>query len=203
MELSAPDPSLQPGHMRVGDTDRTLVADLLAAAYAEGRLGRDEHDGRLAQAMTAKTYNDLREITRDLVPAVEQRTVGAFASERTRASGSASVGKTDTAVAIFSAVERKGAWHVPTQMVSVNLFGGSSFDFRDAIFETNEVVINACAMFGGIDIKVPHGVGVRNETVAIFGGTSLKRVNQAPGGPTIVLKGLLVFGGIEVTGPRG
>ena len=43
--------------MRAGDSDRAVVSDLLSAAYAEGRLTRDEHDARLAQALEAKTFD--------------------------------------------------------------------------------------------------------------------------------------------------
>lgn len=189
--------------MRVGDADRALVADLLSAAYAEGRLTRDEHSARLEQAMSSRTYDDLRSVTTDLVPTITERSVGAFnASGRSRTSRSSSGRRTDSSYAVFSSVERKGVWHVPGHLVNVSLFGGSTFDFRDADFESAEVVFEVGAIFGGIDIRVPRGVNVRNETVAVFGGTSMKRVEPAPGGPTIVLKGLVLFGGVDVKGPK-
>lgn len=202
MSLPIPDSSRQPGHMRVGDTDRTIVADLLSAAYAEGRLTREEHDSRLEQAMAAKTYDDLRVVTRDLVPITEERVVGAFNASGYPRARSTTGGKTDTTMAIFSGVERKGAWHVSPSMLNISLFGGSAFDFTDAVFDAPEITFDLGAVFGGIDIKVPQGVNVRNETVAIFGGTSIKRVDPVPGAPTIVLRGLVLFGGVDVKGPR-
>ena len=67
--------------MRASDRDRLVVHDALAAAYAEGRLDRDELDERTAQTDRAKTYADLVPPLLDLavdagVPAVsvESRT---------------------------------------------------------------------------------------------------------------------------------
>ncbi len=76
---NVPEPRRYPGHLRAADADRAIVTDLLSAAYAEGRLTREEHDTRLAQAMEAKSFDDLRALTGDLVPdANTGRTVGAF-----------------------------------------------------------------------------------------------------------------------------
>src|SRR5215208_4254592 len=55
------------GNLRASDADRERVATLLNAAYAEGRLSREEHDERIDQLMVAKTFDDLLPITRDLV----------------------------------------------------------------------------------------------------------------------------------------
>ena len=81
MSDAYPEPHRFPGHMRAADSDRAIVTDLLSAAYAEGRLSRDEHDARLAQAMEAKTFDDLRGLTADLIPGSNPgRAVGAFSS---------------------------------------------------------------------------------------------------------------------------
>jgi hypothetical protein len=52
--------------LRASDRDRGVVHDALAAAYAEGRLDRDELDERTTQVDTAKTYGDLVPPLRDL-----------------------------------------------------------------------------------------------------------------------------------------
>jgi DUF1707 SHOCT-like domain len=61
--------------VRASDRDRAVVHDALAAAYAEGRLDREELDERTAQVDGAKTYGDLLPPLLDLaadaaVPAV-------------------------------------------------------------------------------------------------------------------------------------
>lgn len=52
--------------LRASDRDRAVVHDVLASAYAEGRIDRDELDERTALVDTAKTYADLVPPLRDL-----------------------------------------------------------------------------------------------------------------------------------------
>jgi hypothetical protein len=54
------------GKMRAADADRDRVAEFLGTAYSEGRLSRDEYDGRLESALSARTYADLDHIVTDL-----------------------------------------------------------------------------------------------------------------------------------------
>jgi hypothetical protein len=56
----------EPGKMRASDSDRDRVADLLNVAYSEGRLSKDEYDGRLEATFAARTYADLDQIVTDL-----------------------------------------------------------------------------------------------------------------------------------------
>jgi len=55
--------------MRACDADRDRVVEHLNVAYSEGRLSKDEYDGRLETALAARTYADLDQIVADL-PAV-------------------------------------------------------------------------------------------------------------------------------------
>jgi hypothetical protein len=54
------------GRMRASDTDRDRVMELLGVAYSEGRLSKDEYDGRLENALSARTYAELDQIVADL-----------------------------------------------------------------------------------------------------------------------------------------
>jgi hypothetical protein len=54
------------GKMRACDADRDRVVEFLNVAYSEGRLSRDEYDGRLEAALSARTYADLDQIVADL-----------------------------------------------------------------------------------------------------------------------------------------
>jgi hypothetical protein len=53
-------------HIRVSDADRELVADRLREHFAQGRLSSDELDERIAVALSAKTFAELRRVTTDL-----------------------------------------------------------------------------------------------------------------------------------------
>ncbi|HRL49133.1 MAG TPA: DUF1707 domain-containing protein [Propioniciclava sp.] len=196
-------PASRPG-MRAGDSDRALVSDLLSAAYAEGRLSREEHDTRVAQAMNAKTFDDLRALTTDLVPSTNAgHAIGAFSS-----AGGPTVDRgpdgegADTTFAIFGGLRRTGNWRARRHISNLTLFGGSHFDFRNATFSSDVVELTIICGFGGVDVLVPPGVNVRNETLALFGGTDLKRIEPVPGAPTVVLKGLVMFGGIDAKAPQ-
>src|SRR5580693_3549264 len=54
------------GAMRAADADRDRVVERLNIAYSEGRLSKDEHDGRLENALSARTYADLDQLVTDL-----------------------------------------------------------------------------------------------------------------------------------------
>ncbi len=54
------------GRMRAADVDRDRVVEFLNIAYSEGRLSKEEHDGRLENALSARTYADLDQIVTDL-----------------------------------------------------------------------------------------------------------------------------------------
>jgi hypothetical protein len=54
------------GKMRAADADRDHVVEVLSMAYSEGRLSKDEYDGRLENALSARTYADLDQLVTDL-----------------------------------------------------------------------------------------------------------------------------------------
>ena len=62
-----------PGQMRASDADRDRMVERLNIAYSEGRLSKDEHDGRLESALSARTYADLDQLVTDLPAAPRPR----------------------------------------------------------------------------------------------------------------------------------
>ena len=54
------------GKMRAADADRDGIVERLNMAYSEGRLSKDEYDGRLDNALSARTYADLDQLVTDL-----------------------------------------------------------------------------------------------------------------------------------------
>ena len=57
------------GHLRASHADRERAADVLKAAFAEGRLSRDEFEERTEQVYRSRTYAELAALTADLRPA--------------------------------------------------------------------------------------------------------------------------------------
>jgi len=60
----------QPGHasMRASDADREIVRVLLADAFADGRLTREEYDDRLNALYGSRTLGEVSSLVTDLVP---------------------------------------------------------------------------------------------------------------------------------------
>jgi hypothetical protein len=52
--------------MRASDADREQVIDVLKAAFAQGRLTKDELDARVGQGLASRTYADLDALTSDI-----------------------------------------------------------------------------------------------------------------------------------------
>jgi hypothetical protein len=54
------------GNVRASAADRERAVDVLKAAFAEGRLTKDEHDARVERAYRSRTYADLAALSADL-----------------------------------------------------------------------------------------------------------------------------------------
>jgi hypothetical protein len=54
------------GAIRASDSDRESVAEILREAYTDGRLDLEEFDERTTAVYAARTWGQLRELTRDL-----------------------------------------------------------------------------------------------------------------------------------------
>jgi hypothetical protein len=69
----------QPGHasMRASDADREIVRAVLADAYADGRLTREEYDDRLNTLYGSRTLGEMPSLVTDLVPSDDPPTASA------------------------------------------------------------------------------------------------------------------------------
>ncbi|HEY3529483.1 MAG TPA: DUF1707 domain-containing protein [Nocardioides sp.] len=195
-----------PSQLRISDSDRHKVAEVLREAAGEGRIDFEELDQRLEATYAARTYADLVPITLDLPVhgAANLPTQPATASMPSPvvAGGPAE----ERHLAIMSGLERKGVWTVPARM-TVNCFmGGADLDLRRAQFAAQEVVITINAVMGGADIKVnPH-------TEVIMEGTGIMGGYSGPSGhtdaeldansPVVRIRGFALMGGVSVSRRR-
>jgi hypothetical protein len=182
------------GHLPVTEVDRAEAMTLLDAAKTHGYLSTDEYEHRALAVRSAANRDDLRPVTRDLEN-VTYRPAPAVVP-------TAATGTKDSLVKVgfFSGTRLEGRWNAPPLLHCVATFGGVAIDLTDAVWASDEIVIDAYAVFGGVNVKVPAGVEVVDHTFAIFGGTSVKRTS--PGNRRVIVKGLAAFGGIDVKGPR-
>jgi len=78
------------------------------------------------------------------------------------------------------------------------VFGGGVLDLRKASI-TQNVSIDALAVFGGVDILLPAGVKVVVNDTSLFGGcTNQYHSFSGDGIPTIYINATALFGGVEV-----
>lgn len=185
------------GHLQINEVDRQQALSLIEAAQTQGYLSSDEYEHRALAIRSATLYDDLRPLTRDLsnvtytpvIPSPAPMAVPGPPTSQVR-------------VGFFSGSKLAGRWTVPDHFRLFAVFGGLELDFTDAVWTSDELVIDNVAVFGGMTIRVPDGVDVVDNTFALFGGTDVKRINPAPGGKRIILRGMAMFGGIEAKGPK-
>jgi hypothetical protein len=201
-ELEGHDPT----RMRISDTERHHVAELLRQAAGEGRLDLEELDERLEATYAAKTYADLVPLTADLPVAPRP------ASPPTvRPAAGVPVGPTyDTSIAVLSGCDRRGAWVIGPTHHAFALMGGVTLDLREARFTSRETVINANTVMGGIDVVVGPHVHVVVEGMGIMGAFEQARdkveADLDSTSPVVRVKGFALMGGVSVRRkplPRG
>ncbi|MGW0804257.1 DUF1707 SHOCT-like domain-containing protein [Nonomuraea sp. NPDC002799] len=173
----------QPHELRASDADRERVAQVLQDAHADGRLALDELEERLGVLYSARTLGDLAGLTTDLLPADEQplnldgRPVSA----------------------IFKKTQRGGRWVVPAELEVTAMFGTTKLDFRDAILQNRQIIINATLVFGGLEIHVPEGL----EVVRVAKDKTVRLTKQPtePGGPVVEVRTTNFAGEVKVKEP--
>lgn len=69
--------------LRASDEDRSILTQVLAEAYADGRLDREEFDERSDAARAVRTLGDIDPLLRDLVPARPATAGGLVGASRT------------------------------------------------------------------------------------------------------------------------
>jgi hypothetical protein len=192
-----------PSQLRISDSDRHQVAEVLREAAGDGRIDFDELDERLEATYAARTYADLVPITRDL-PVQDAAKLPVHPAASCSTSPVVTGGPAEERqFAILSGLERKGVWTVPAHM-TVNCFmGGADLDLRRARFAAREVVLTINAVMGGAEIKV------NPQTQVIMEGTSIMGGYSGPSGdadadldansPIVRIRGVALMGGVSVT----
>ncbi|MCL2315662.1 MAG: DUF1707 domain-containing protein [Actinomycetia bacterium] len=185
-----------PRTIRASDADRQRIADVLAQAYADGRLTLAEHTDRVNALWSTKMIGELEPLIADLGTVA---TPAAAAAPTARLV--APVGQPLRVVQVFSSGSQNGDWLVPRQINDFVLFGSSTLDMRQAAFSELDVEVMVNALFGSIEVKVPAGVSVVDETMHLFGAVTMRGLGEAaPGAPVVRLKGFVMFGSVDVRG---
>lgn len=183
-----------PPQLRASHEDRDKVVEMLRIAAGDGRLTAEELDSRLEVAMTARTYGELAELTRDLPagPGFIVDASGPKPKELVRIecrSGSA---------------RRDGRWVVPERMEVRVTSGSVTLDFTDAVVSRPSLAIDAEVHSGSLSLVTKPGVLVDADDVAVRSG-SVKVVPWGPDVPValrVQVSGQVGSGSIRARPPR-
>lgn len=193
-----------PSQLRISDTDRHTVAEVLRKAAGEGRLDLDELDERLEAAYAAKTYADLVPITRDLpaggqLPAVRP---AALPAEPGASAASLPAARHDLSLAVLGGQRRKGVWEVGPSHQALSVMGGIVIDLRRARFAAPEVTVIANAIMGSIDVVVNARTRLSVEGLGVMGSYEEGRHKVEPqvdaASPLVRVRGLALMGSVTV-----
>ena len=178
------------GAARAADADREAVAETLRTAAAEGRIGFEELDDRLGQALSAKTYGQLRDLVADL-PAQP-----ASLPQRV------TVPEPETLVLKTTApnLKQSGRWTVPRRITAETTTGFITIDFTKATCAHGEVAVEAVTQTGWIRLILPGGWAARiGPSSTRTSHISNKAAETAdPGAPTVIVTGHPVHGYIKI-----
>jgi hypothetical protein len=180
-------PRLSPG-IRVSDQDRDHAAQILQAAFAEGRLDDEEFDERMRAALTARTSADLEALSVDL-PAAARRAAAGRKPGR-------------LAIAYKNSVRRGGRWRVPEHFTSVVYKGAGWLDLRAAELTAPESTVLAVAYKSRIDVLVPPGIRVELDGFGVSKAWSEQEERESllpRGAPVVHVRGVAYKGTIEVS----
>lgn len=187
--------------LRVGHAERDRAVEVLRDAAAEGRLTFDELDGRIEEALRAKTREDLRGVLLDLLPPADLAALlspGAVAAVGLRPGMSWQDPLVLTAR--WDDVKRAGSWEVPPFLEINAVAGNVKLDFRDARLLSQLIDINIVGGAGDIVLIVDQGWGVNVDRAQSTIGSVKSQVSPqpAPGMPLIVLRGRVSMGDVKV-----
>ncbi|MEV0933819.1 DUF1707 domain-containing protein [Streptomyces phaeochromogenes] len=191
--------------LRASDADRDRTADILREALAEGRLTAEEHSERVEDVFRAKTVGELEPLVADLPVAHRSRQAATFAPAPNRPTpGTVPPVAEENVVAVFSAAVRKGRWRIGRRTHAYAIFGSVEIDLSEAVFEHQQVVIKAIAVFGNVEVRVPENVSLRGNGGGVLGNFEVDTLDSADhDAPVVYVDGLAVLGNIEAKPKRG
>jgi hypothetical protein len=160
----------------------------LQAAFGDGRVDEKDFGERMGRALTAKTHGELSAILFDLPDASVTPPVPAVAR------------RLHKATAIFSGIEQRGRFILPSRFFITAIMGGYLLDLSQAQFESAESTVHITAIMGGVQVAVPTGIRIMVSGSPIMGGISqnLCTDHLPQDAPYIHIIAKAILGGIEI-----
>lgn len=185
----------KPGALVALRDRREAVIQILTDSFANDLLDVDAFEERLSRAHAAAAVAELDVLVADLQPLPET-------AQRVQLAKIPVGGVPDrprTLSAVFSNIQRRGVWQVPSAITARSVFGNAELDFRDAQFAAGVTELRVRAVFGNVEIVVPPHLAVECDGSAVFGNFEQGEHAVAdPERPVLRIVGVAVFGNVEI-----
>lgn len=193
-EVAARSEAPAPGQLRASHQDRDRVVEILRVAAGDGRLTSEELDERLEVALTARTFNELADLTRDL-PAAGQAAGAGLPPQKEMVRIDCSSGS----------AKRDGRWVVPRRLEVRVASGSVKLDFTEAVITQPALAIDAEVRSGSLTLVTKPGIVVDADEVTVRSGAVKVRApwsSDAPVALRVALSGKVGSGSISARPPR-
>ena len=174
---------------------RERIISQLKLNFAHDNLNEAEFERRVEIAHAATSKLELVEVVSGL-PRYDESS-GIPAERNSVVTNQGRVEESDTMVAIFSGVDRKGVWRPARHTTMVAIMGGLELDYTEAEFPPGVTEIKIFACMGGCELTVPPDLTVEVKAIPIFGGVD-NRSKGTGADPTLRITAVAVMGGVEI-----
>lgn len=209
---------MDPRHIRVGDTERSLCVEMLNHAFGQGMLTFAEFDERSAAAAAATTRGDLDELIADLPlgqhptgpqPATAGSRAGAMAivpgNEALRFSGPP---PSTSGMRFFTTHKQEGRWSVGERLDAQAVCSTLVYDFTTVERTSRIVNVDCKLVMTELTLLVEPGTLIVNEGVNLMMSSINNKLREATAptyqsAPLIIqLSGFLAMSSVMVKEPR-
>ena len=177
---------------------REEVIRVLSDGYANDLLDVDQFEQRLERAHAATELATLEALIADL--AVPTTTTALVVQPKPTLVVADKQPLKKRVRALFSNIERRGVWAVPSELGVTAIFGNAELDLREATMSPGVTELRVRAVFGNLEIIVPPELAVECDGTAVF--ANFEHHGQAtvadPERPLLRVVGSAVFGNVEV-----
>lgn len=189
--------------------EREDVVQKLCAAYARDQITTGQLEAKLETVYKSQDRKQLLTVLEGL-PAMTIARLGeasaapvspsAFIASAATTSGSGTglqKGEKRYA-AIFSSIEKQGAWNPAPKIDARIVAGNILFDFRAATIPAQGIDLDVDVAMGDVKILLPPGLGADVDCSTFMGSVSDKSRPPLPGAPTVRVTGNAFMGSITV-----
>ncbi len=189
------------GLVAVRDAREQAIARL-SDAFAHDFIEVDEFERRLALAHRADSGSEIDRLVAALTAPASPSAVIVPATAQPILEGARGMEReSDSMLAVFGGVERRGTWTLPRRLRARAIFGGIVLDFREALLLPGVTEVHVVAIMGGVQLIVPPTLSVEVSGAAVMGGFGhVERipVRLDPDRPLLRVRGLAIMGGVSV-----